>query len=88
MKLKKKFYEKTGMYIDWDQLKNLPKIDTLIDIGVGENGTEILYDHFNSQKLILIDPLDESGVFVNNNLSNLDVSFIKKALGSKKEKDN
>jgi FkbM family methyltransferase len=86
MQLKKKFYEETGMYIDWDQLKNLPKIDTLIDIGVGENGTEVLYNHFNSQKLILIDPLDESEFFVNNNLSNRDVSFIKKALGSNKEK--
>ena len=31
----KKFYEETGMYIDWQQLNRLPKIDTLIDIGVG-----------------------------------------------------
>ena len=32
-------YEKTGMYIDWDQLNQLPEIDSFIDIGVGRNGT-------------------------------------------------
>ena len=35
-----KFYTKTGMYIDWQQLESLPEIDTLIDIGVGVDGTE------------------------------------------------
>ena len=35
-----KFYNKTGMYIDWQQIESLPEIDTLIDIGVGTHGTE------------------------------------------------
>ena len=35
-----KFHTKTGMYIDWQQLESLPEIDTLIDIGVGVDGTE------------------------------------------------
>ena len=35
----KKIYETTGMFIDWSQLNNLPKIDTLIDIGFGSDGT-------------------------------------------------
>ena len=42
----KLFYESTGMYIDWDQLNNLPDIDTLVDIGVGIRGTENLYKNF------------------------------------------
>ena len=46
----------------WDQLKKLPEIDTLIDIGVGDIGTPMLYERFPNQKLILVDPLDELGV--------------------------
>ena len=45
---KKLFYKETGMYIDWGQIKKLPKVDTLIDIGVGTNGTPDLYEYFNS----------------------------------------
>ena len=56
----KKIYETTGMFIDWSQLNNLPNIDTLIDIGVGSEGTPDLYNKFNTQKLILIDPLEEA----------------------------
>lgn len=54
------FYKKTGMYIDPDQLKKLPKVDTLIDIGVGPEGTPDLYALFNSSYLILIDPAIEA----------------------------
>ena len=56
----KKFYEKTGMFIDWEQLDRLPDIDTLIDVGVGPIGTPDLYQRFQNQKLILRDPLDEA----------------------------
>ena len=41
------FYKETGMYIDWDQLKNLPDIDTFIDVGVGAEGTPDLYEKFS-----------------------------------------
>ena len=52
----KYFYEETGMFIDWKQLEKLPEIDTLIDIGVGPNGTKDLYERFPSAQKILIDP--------------------------------
>ena len=81
----KKFYEKTGMYIDWEQLDRLPDIDTLIDVGVGPNGTPDLYQRFQSQKLILIDPLDEAETFCKQNLKHRNVSFYKTALGSEKK---
>jgi len=47
------------MYIDF-QLDKLPKVDKIIDIGVGENGTQELYNAFPESKLILIDPRIES----------------------------
>ena len=80
----KYFYEETGMYIDWKQLDKLPNIDTLIDIGVGPSGTPDLYQRFNTQKLILIDPLSESEIFVKENLNHSNFSFYKTALGAQK----
>ena len=79
----KKFYEETGMYIDWEQLNRLPKIDTLIDIGVGINGTEDLYNHFNEAKLILIDPIDEAKVYAQKLSQKRKVDFFQTALGKK-----
>ena len=61
----KKFYKKTGMYIDWQQLESLPEIDTLIDIGVGPKGTEDLYRVFKNANLVLIDPIDEAKEYAN-----------------------
>ena len=78
----KKIYETTGMFIDWSQLKNLPAIDTLIDVGVGSDGTPDLYEKFKTQKLILIDPLDEAEKYSKLNLAHRDVTFHKLALGS------
>lgn len=77
----KKFYEKTGMYIDWDQLNTLPKIDTLIDIGVGSKGTKDLYDHFKDAKLILIDPLNEAKVYSKQLSRSRNVCFFQCAVG-------
>ena len=62
-----KFYTKTGMYIDWQQMESLPEIDTLIDIGVGPQGTEELYRVFKNANLILIDPIDEAKKYANRN---------------------
>ena len=84
--VKEYFYKKTGLYIDWDQLKKLPEIDTLIDIGVGDIGTPMLYERFPNQKLILVDPLDEADHYIKNNLSKRDFIYFKTALG--KEKGN
>ena len=75
------FYKETGMYIDWDQLKNLPDIDTFIDVGVGAEGTPDLYEKFSEKKLVLIDPLDEAENFYKNNMQNADAIFFKTALG-------
>tara|TARA_B100000902_G_scaffold387025_1_gene430494 strand:- start:155 stop:805 length:651 start_codon:yes stop_codon:yes gene_type:complete len=80
----KKFYKETGMYIDWQQqLDKLPKIDTLIDIGVGVRGTESLYNHFKSAKLILIDPIDEAKEYAQKISKKRDVDFFQVGLGKK-----
>lgn len=79
------FYKETGMYIDWDQIKNLPNIDTFIDVGVGPDGTPDLYEKFSNKKLLLIDPLDEAEEFYNNKMKDADAIFFKTALGEKAE---
>ena len=76
-----KFYTKTGMFIDWQQLESLPEIDTLIDIGVGPDGTEDLYRVFKNAKLILIDPIDEAKEYANKLSNDRKVVFIQSALG-------
>lgn len=82
-KMKKYFYEETGMYIDWKQLNRLPEIDTLIDIGVGADGTPDLYERFNDKALVLIDPLEEAEIFFNKHMSDHNALFFKTALGDK-----
>ena len=42
---KKIYYKKTGMYVDWDQISSLPKIDNFVDIGVGE-GSPVLWGKY------------------------------------------
>ena len=76
-----KFYTKTGMYIDWQQLESLPEIDTLIDIGVGPKGTEDLYRVFKNANLILIDPIDEAKEYANKLSKERKVVFIQSGLG-------
>ena len=78
----KYFYEETGMYVDWEQIKKLPEIDTFIDVGVGQYGTPDLYKRFATKKLILIDPLDESEKFYKEKMQNFNAIFFKTALGS------
>tara|TARA_B100001057_G_scaffold465344_1_gene521377 strand:+ start:663 stop:1334 length:672 start_codon:yes stop_codon:yes gene_type:complete len=80
---KKLFYKETGMYVDWAQIKKLPKVDTLIDIGVGTNGTPEMYSHFSSAYLILIDPTKEAKKYAYNNLSNRIFSFYEYGVGEK-----
>ena len=50
----KYFYEETGMFIDWNQMDRLPEIDTLIDIGVGPNGTPDLYKNTTVKNSFLL----------------------------------
>ena len=84
-KFNKYFYEETGLYIDWEQLKKLPDIDTLIDIGVGTDGTPDLYERFPNQKLVLIDPLEECHEYIKNNLQHREKISFKTALGREKK---
>ena len=83
--MKKYFRDETGMYIDWKQLDKLPKIDTLIDIGVGPMGTPDLYKRFDSAKLLLIDPLDETQSYIDENLNSREVIFHKCGVGEHAE---
>ena len=82
-KIKSYLYEKTGMYIDWDQINKLPEIDTFIDIGVGKKGTPIFYDRFPQSKLILIDPLIEAKIYAETNLGNRNYEFFQCGVGNK-----
>ena len=77
----KKFCRKTGMYIDWEQINKLPNVKTLIDIGVGPNGTPDLYKRFIKSKLILIDPLDEAKNYAKKLSNSRNVLFYQNALG-------
>ena len=83
--MKKYFYEETGMYIDWPQIERLPDIDTLIDVGVGQEGTPELYNRFPKAKLILIDPIQEAENYAKEELSQRDYKFFKYGLGEKEE---
>ena len=78
----KRFYEETGMYIDWPQLKRLPQVNTFIDIGVGPKGTPVLWEQFRDAKIICIDPLDEAEIIAAKLLQNSDYIFLKTALGN------
>lgn len=69
------------MYIDWKQISKLPNVKTLIDIGVGTNGTPDLYKHFRNSKLILIDPLDEAKSYAEKLSKSRNVLFYQNALG-------
>jgi FkbM family methyltransferase len=79
------FRDETGMFIDWNQLHKLPEIDTLIDIGVGPMGTPDLYKRFSSAKLLLVDPLDETQLYIDENLAQRNVRYHKCGVG--KESD-
>ena len=80
-----KIYEKTGMYIDWDQANRLPEIDLFIDVGVGPKGTPLFWDKFSNKKIICIDPLDEARKITEKLLSNVDHIFHQCALGSEQK---
>lgn len=77
------FYKKTGMYVDWQQISQLPNIDNFIDIGVGK-GTPLFWKKYKNKRLICIDPLDIAEQVVKKDLKNLNYSFHKIAVGSKK----
>lgn len=79
-----KFYEKTGMYIDWEQIDRLPEIDVFIDIGVGPKGTPMFWEKYRDKKLVCIDPLPEASDIASKMLAGCDYKFFHTALGSSK----
>jgi len=81
---KKIYHKKTGMYVDWQQIKQLPSIDNFIDIGVGY-GTPDLWRKFKDKRIICIDPLDESEKIAMNMLKRANYSFHKLAVGAKSD---
>ena len=82
--MKRKIYHKeTGMYVDWRQISQLPKIDNFIDIGVGE-GTPLFWKMYSKKRIICIDPLKLEPA--QKLLKNKNYSFHQVALGSKKGK--
>lgn len=80
----RRFSSETGMYIDWAQLEDLPEIDTLVDVGVGTQGTPELYERFTEARIILIDPLIESSVVLNSQLQDRKAIFVCAASGNEK----
>ena len=73
-----KFPKKGG----WPGLKVLPKVDFLIDIGIGNQGTEGLYKFFPNSTKYFIDPLIESKNTVSNHLNDPRNKFFECALSS------
>lgn len=79
---RKIYHKKTGMYVDWQQISQLPVIDNFIDIGVG-NGTPDLWKKYKNKRIICIDPLDHSKNVAKRMLKGRNYSFHKFAVGSK-----
>jgi FkbM family methyltransferase len=71
------------MYVDWQQISQLPNINNFIDIGVGD-GTPYLWKKFKDKRIICIDPLDHSEKVATKMLKGKNYSFHKFAVGAKK----
>jgi FkbM family methyltransferase len=82
--MKRKIYHKeTGVYVDWKQISQLPKIDNFVDIGVGV-GTPLFWKMYSKKRIICIDPLKlEPAIKL---LKNMKYSYHQVAVGSKKGK--
>lgn len=63
-------------------LKSLPRVPTLIDIGIGESGTNWLWHIFPGSKLILIDPLEECFKSIDKYIAERDSISVNCALGA------
>lgn len=73
---------KFGSTPGYHRLEKLPSLSTIIDIGVGDEGSPFLYERFDDAFYISIDPVAESEEAVNEHLSSDQNVFIEKALGS------
>lgn len=67
----------------YHRLDDLPSLETIVDIGVGHQGSFFLYDRFPNSYFISIDPLSEAEKIVNDLINNgrLNGCFIRAAAG-------
>ena len=59
----------------WPGLRVLPKVDNLIDVGIGHQGTEGLYKFFPQSRKFFIDPLIETKAALSHHLNDPKISF-------------
>jgi len=67
----------------WPGLRALPQVETLIDIGIGHQGTEGLYAYFPNTAKFFIDPIQETRLAVESHLIDPKNTFIACALSDK-----
>ena len=71
----------------WPAQKSLPGVDVLIDVGIGHQGTEGLYNNINPTSFVFIDPIIECKKTIQHYLdSNKSNIFLDIALGDKRSK--
>ncbi len=81
-KSKKQKTRKFGAEPGYHRLDKLPPLSTIIDVGVGDEGSPFLYERFKDAFYISIDPVAESENAVKQHLKDAQSVFIEKALGS------
>jgi len=82
VKTKRKKKKKKKEQFIWERVALLPKVPTLIDIGVGPEGTYPLYEHFPDAQFVFIDPLEECKQSIESKLKNEKNRFINTAVGA------
>lgn len=81
---KKKQQRKFGSTPGYHRLDKLPALATIIDVGVGDEGSPFLYERFEEAFYISIDPVSESEEALKEYLKKSQSVFINKALGTQK----
>ena len=83
-KKKKNKPRKFGSNPGYHRLDKLPDISTVIDVGVGDEGSPFLYERFPDAFYISIDPVSESENALKNHLNSDQSVFVERALGTEK----
>lgn len=73
--------KKYGPIPGYHRLDKLPPLSTVIDIGVGHQGSPFLYTRFTDADFISIDPLQEAEEAVQEKLGSNSSRFIRAAVG-------
>ncbi|MGF1743158.1 FkbM family methyltransferase [Vibrio profundum] len=68
----------------WSGLRVLPKVDNLIDVGIGHQGSEGLYKFFPDSRKFFIDPLIETKEALTKHLENPENTFFECGVSDKK----